>query len=55
VPYTDADNAILAAFNNAIALPTTILYDSEGQEVWRIVGGVEWNEADKVKLLRAAD
>ncbi len=55
VPYTDADNAILAAFNNAIALPTTILYDSKGHEVWRIVGGVEWNEADKVKLLRAAD
>ena len=55
VPYTDPDNAILAAFNNAIALPTTILYDSAGQEVWRIAGGVEWDEADMAKLLREAD
>ena len=54
-PYTDADNAILAAFNNAIALPTTILYDSEGQEVWRIAGGVEWNDAGLAKLLREVD
>ena len=54
-PYTDADNAILAAFNNAIALPTTILYDSEGQEVWRIAGGVEWNDTEMAKLLREAD
>lgn len=55
VPYTDADNAILATFNNAIALPTTILYNSEGQEVWRIAGGVAWDEAEMAKLLRAAD
>jgi hypothetical protein len=54
-PYTDADNAILAAFDNAIALPTTILYDSEGQEVWRIAGGVEWDDAELAKLLRKAD
>ncbi|MCO4091377.1 MAG: TlpA family protein disulfide reductase [Sphingorhabdus sp.] len=55
VPYTDADNAILAAFNNAIALPTTILYDSAGKEVWRIAGGVEWDDAEMAKLLRTAD
>jgi thiol-disulfide isomerase/thioredoxin len=55
VPYTDADNAILAAFNNNIALPTTILYDSAGKEVWRITGGVEWDDAKMAKLLRAAD
>jgi thiol-disulfide isomerase/thioredoxin len=55
VPYTDADNAILAAFNNAIALPTTILYDSAGKEVWRIVGGVEWDDTEMAKLLRAAE
>ena len=55
LPYTDADNAILAAFNNAIALPTTILYDSAGKEVWRIAGGVEWDDAEMAKLLRQAD
>ena len=55
VPYTDADNALLTAFNNAIALPTSILYDSDGKEVWRVAGGVEWDEAEMAKLLRAAD
>ncbi len=55
VPYTDADNAILTAFNNNIALPTTILYDSAGKEVWRLTGSVEWDDAEMAKLLRAAD
>jgi thiol-disulfide isomerase/thioredoxin len=55
VPYTDADNALLTAFNNAIALPTTILYDSDGKEVWRVAGGVEWDDVEMAKLLRAAD
>ena len=54
-PYTDADNAILAAFNNSLGLPTTILYDSAGKEVWRLTGGVEWDDAEITKLLRAAD
>ncbi len=54
-PYTDADNALLAAFGNNIALPTTILYDSQSREVWRVVGGVEWDDAEMAKLLREAD
>ena len=54
-PYTDSDNAILAAFNNSLGLPTTILYDSAGKEVWRLTGGVEWDDAEITKLLRAAD
>jgi thiol-disulfide isomerase/thioredoxin len=53
-PYTDPDNALLAAFDNQIALPTTILYDSEGREVWRVVGGVEWDDAEVAELLREA-
>mgnify|MGYP003556585555 CR=1 FL=1 len=54
-PYTDSDNAMLAAFGNAVALPTTILYDSEGREVWRVAGGVEWDDTEMAKLLREAD
>lgn len=53
-PYTDPDNALLAAFGNAIALPTTILYDSDGREVWRVAGGVEWDDEEMAKLLREA-
>jgi thiol-disulfide isomerase/thioredoxin len=54
-PYTDPDNALLAAFGNAVALPTTILYDSDGHEVWRVAGGVEWDDEEMAKLLREAD
>jgi thiol-disulfide isomerase/thioredoxin len=53
-PYTDPDNALLAAFNNQVALPTTILYDSDGKEVWRVSGGVEWDDAEIAKLLKEA-
>ena len=53
-PYTDADNALLAAFDNSIPLPTTILYDSAGREVWRVIGGVGWDDAEMAKLLREA-
>lgn len=54
-PYTDADNALIAAFGNAVALPTTILYDSDGREVWRVAGGVEWDDEEMAKLLHEAD
>ena len=54
-PYIDPDNALLAAFGNNIALPTTILYNSNGRETWRVVGGVEWDDAEMAKLLREAD
>lgn len=53
-PYTDRDNALLSAFSNNIALPTTVLYDSEGVEVWRVMGGVEWDDAEMAKLLKEA-
>lgn len=53
-PYTDRDNALLSAFGNNTALPTTILYDSQGREVWRVVGGVEWDDAEMAKLLTEA-
>ena len=53
-PFTDADNALLTAFGNNIALPTTVLYDSEGREIWRVIGGVEWDDAEMAKLLREA-
>ena len=53
-PYTDPENALLAAFGNNIALPTTILYDPEGLEVWRVTGGVEWDDTEIAKLLSQA-
>lgn len=54
-PYTDKDNVVMAAFDNNIALPTTILYDADGREVWRVLGGVDWEDAKVAALLREAD
>jgi thioredoxin-related protein len=32
-------------------LPTTILYDGQGKEVWRYVGDMDWTSAEAAKLL----
>ena len=53
-PYTDADNALLGAYGGNIMLPTTILYDSAGMEVWRVEGGLEWDDEEVAKLLAEA-
>lgn len=52
--YTDPDNRLSASVGGAVALPTTILYDGQGKEVWRIIGGVEWDDAEVAKLLDEA-
>ena len=54
-PYTDEDNALLGALGANVALPTTVLYDSDGKEVWRVSGGLEWDDAEVAKLLAEAD
>lgn len=53
-PFTDPDNALSSSVGGTIVLPTTILYDGQGKEVWRIIGGVEWDDAEIGKLLSEA-
>lgn len=53
-PYTDPDNRLSGTVGGAVVLPLTILYDSKGHEVWRILGGVEWDDAEVKKLLDEA-
>jgi thiol-disulfide isomerase/thioredoxin len=36
---------------DAAVLPTTILYDSSGREVWRMVGALDWTGPEASKLL----
>lgn len=36
-------------------LPTTILYDAEGKEVWRMTGRSEWDDERAARLLTEAD
>lgn len=51
-PYLD-DQAALSTHYQA-NLPTTILYDSTGHEVWRYSGGQDWTGAAAAKLIAEA-
>jgi len=48
-PYLDPQNGLLDAANSA--LPTSIFYDAEGRELWRVVGAIDWQGAEAKALL----
>lgn len=48
-PYIDPQNGLLDAANSA--LPTSIYYDAEGREIWRVVGAIDWQGAEAKALL----
>lgn len=35
-------------------LPTTVLYDAQGREVWRYVGAHDWSSAETAEMLKEA-
>ena len=41
-PYLDPDNKLGLNYGSGM-LPTTILYDAEGKEIWRVIGGMDWD------------
>jgi len=51
--YQDAAMA-MSDKAGAPVLPTSILYDSEGRELWRFVGDRDWTSAEAAKDLAAA-
>ena len=52
--YQDPKMALSAALGPDTVLPTTILYDASGKEVWRYVGDLDWTSAEAAKLLAEA-
>jgi hypothetical protein len=38
----------------AEVLPTSILYDANGREIWRYVGDQDWTSADAARLVAEA-
>ncbi len=40
-PYLEPDVALSTGYG--VNLPTTILYDAQGREVWRVSGDMEWD------------
>ena len=49
--YQDPKMALSAALGPDTVLPTSILYDASGHEVWRYVGDQDWTSAAAAKLL----
>jgi thiol-disulfide isomerase/thioredoxin len=52
-PYLDPSLDIMMALR-VDTLPTTILYDAEGREVWRMTGMAEWGDERTTRLLGEA-
>ena len=53
-PYLDKEMSLMAALQ-LDTLPTTILYDAQGREVWRMTGAADWAGERAAGLLREAD
>src|SRR5205085_8728629 len=51
--WVDPNNALAAGFGGA-ALPLTVLYDAQGKEVWRVMGGYDWSSAEAGKAIAEA-
>lgn len=49
-PYLDTENVLGFAFGTGV-MPTTVLYDSQGKEVWRMLGGMNWFGARAATML----
>lgn len=41
-PFVDPENNLGFSYMTGV-MPTTVLYDAEGKEVWRMIGGMDWN------------
>ena len=48
--YHDPEMALSSALGVQV-MPTTILYDAAGKEMWRYVGDLDWNGPKAAKLL----
>jgi thiol-disulfide isomerase/thioredoxin len=49
-PYLDPDMALSLGFGEGL-MPTTVLYDAQGKEVWRLIGAMDWTSARAAALM----
>lgn len=52
-PYMEPDLKLMPEMGVEI-LPTTILYDPDGREVWRMTGVADWGSAESARLIAEA-
>lgn len=48
-PYLDKENVLMLALGSE-TLPTTVFYDADGKEQWRVIGAMEW-DGERAKTL----
>ncbi len=51
--WLDPDNAMMMAIESE-TLPTTILYDEDGRELFRVIGGMDWAGERAERLVSGA-
>lgn len=49
-PYVDPENGLSFGFGSGL-MPTTVLYNAQGKEVWRVIGAMDWDGAKAAALL----
>ncbi|ANU07395.1 TlpA family protein disulfide reductase [Paraurantiacibacter namhicola] len=49
--WMDERNDLAFAFGGGASLPLTVLYDAQGREVWRVMGGYDWASEDARALV----
>ena len=52
-PWLDPQNDLSFHYGTG-TLPTSVLYDAQGREVWRVVGELDWTGPEAAKLLAEA-
>jgi thiol-disulfide isomerase/thioredoxin len=52
--YHDPNMSLSGALGPDTVLPTSILFDANGKEVWRYVGDLDWTGPEAAKLLAEA-
>lgn len=52
-PWMDPENQLGFGLGGG-QLPLTILYDANGQELWRVTGEYDWSSAETQEAIRAA-
>ena len=52
--WLDPKNDLAIAYGGGAALPLTVLYDADGKELWRVMGGYHWDSAEARELIAEA-
>ncbi|MEO0620576.1 MAG: TlpA family protein disulfide reductase, partial [Pseudomonadota bacterium] len=53
-PWMDTKTDLGVALADGGLLPTTVLYDAEGVEVFRVAGDYEWDSEEAIAQIREA-